>query len=133
MTSALLKHETEEERSARVARAPRRVIACGACAHTLTTADARVEHGGQHRHLCVNPAGVCYEIGCFARAPGTVAHGPRESYWSWFQGHLWQIALCGACRAHVGWSFHPGDGSSAAFYGLILDRVVERDEDAPET
>jgi len=34
---------------------------------------------------------------------------------------VWQIADCGACGVHLGWSF---TGASERFYGLILDRLI---------
>ena len=95
-------------------------IVCVACAHRITAESARIEIAGQHRHVCVNPSGIPFDIACFDRAPGCVPHGAREAYWSWFEGYAWQIELCGGCRAHLGWSFH-GDGS---FYGLIATKIV---------
>jgi len=105
-----------------------RDLVCVACGEPITSDRARVDVGGQHRHVCVNPSGIPFDIECFRRAPGCVPHGPRETYWSWFEGYAWQIALCRGCRAHLGWSFH-GDGGG--FHGLITARIVERDRDSP--
>jgi hypothetical protein len=33
--------------------------------------------------------------------------------------------MCGGCRGHLGWHFRDQDG--AGFFGLILDRLQERD------
>lgn len=104
-----------------------RAVICLACRARITTESARIEVGGQHRHVCVNPSGIPFDIACFATAPGCVPHGPPESHWSWFEGFEWRVALCGACRAHLGWSFH-GDG---AFHGLIAGRIATAEEDEP--
>ena len=101
-----------------------RMLVCVACGHRITSERARIEVGGQHRHMCVNPAGIPYDIGCFDLAPGCRPVGPREGHWSWFAGYDWQIELCAGCAAHLGWSFH-GDGS---FYGLVLTRMVPADD-----
>jgi hypothetical protein len=105
---------------------PRRALVCVACRNRITSEAARIEVAGEHRHVCVNPSGVPFDIACFDLAPGCVPHGRREGYWSWFAGYDWQIALCGTCRAHLGWSFH-GDGT---FYGLIASRLAP--EEGPE-
>jgi hypothetical protein len=97
----------------------RRTIVCAACGHVITATDARIAARGEHEHVCVNPSGIPYRIGCFRDAPGCVPHGDEESLFSWFPGYRWQIALCGACRAHLGWSFH-GNGT---FYGLVVARL----------
>jgi hypothetical protein len=39
---------------------------------------------------------------------------------------VWRLALCGGCRAHLGWNFR-GD-KDAGFFGLILDRLREADD-----
>ena len=78
---------------------------------------------GAHVHDFSNPSGVPYRIGCFAAADGCAPAGARETFFSWFPGHAWQIALCAACTLHVGWSFTP-DSGAAGFHGLILDRLA---------
>ena len=100
-----------------------RAVRCRCCGHPVTHTGERMEVNGQHEHVCVNPSGIPFHIGCFRAAPGCVPHGPAESYWSWFAGYRWQIALCGGCGTHLGWAFH-GD---APFHGLVMARVVEDD------
>ena len=34
--------------------------------------------------------------------------------------YVWQIALCGPCGHHVGWSFH----AATSFVALIHDRIA---------
>jgi len=103
-------------------------LVCVACGHRITSARARVEVAGHHRHVCANPSGIPYDIGCFSLAPGCASRGPFESYWTWFSGYDWQIAVCGGCNAHVGWAFRNTEGGG--FHGLILGRIVEATDDA---
>jgi hypothetical protein len=95
-------------------------IFCRACSHTITTGDQRIEVAGSHRHTFFNPAGIVYELGCFARAPGCSLAGEACAEFSWFAGYLWRIALCGQCGIHLGWRFQSVETS---FYGLILSHL----------
>jgi len=96
------------------------VIICRACRHAITTGDQRLEVSGSHRHTFFNPAGIVYEIGCFARAAGCSLAGETSGEFSWFPGYLWRIAICGGCGTHLGWRFQSAD---SAFYGLILPKL----------
>ncbi|ACY18999.1 cereblon family protein [Haliangium ochraceum] len=108
----------------RGARERPRALLCAACRQRVTATNARVERGGQHEHLCTNPHGFAYHIGCFAAAPGCVAAGAAERGFSWFPGYAWQIAVCRGCWAHLGWRFGAGGDR---FHGLILNRLVEEE------
>lgn len=79
---------------------------------------------GTHAHTFTNPAGIVFRIGCFADAPGAASFGGENSAFSWFPGFVWRIALCASCGEHLGWRFRE-ERSSAHFFGLILDKVVE--------
>jgi hypothetical protein len=98
-----------------------RALLCAACRHQVTTDRERMEMLGRHEHTCTNPHGFAFRIGCFRQAPGCAGMGPRDSAFSWFPGYTWQIAVCGRCRAHLGWIFRAG---TDCFHGLILDRLV---------
>lgn len=74
---------------------------------------------GRHQHLFFNPAGIAFEIRCFAAAPGTICHGAPSAEFTWFAGYRWRIALCAHCHAHLGWRF-TGEG---LFYGLIASQL----------
>ena len=80
--------------------------------------EARVARGPKIR---VNPSGVDFHVGCFEPAPGCITEGAPTLYWTWFPGCAWQLALCRACHAHLGWRFT----GEQTFWGLILDRLVE--------
>jgi hypothetical protein len=92
----------------------------------VTTPRAAIAVSGSHEHVFRNPEGLSFRIGCFASAAGCVAVGPRSSYWTWFPGHSWQVALCAGCRTQLGWRF----SGERPFHGLILDRLVELVADA---
>ncbi|EPR44293.1 hypothetical protein dsx2_1654 [Desulfovibrio sp. X2] len=113
-----------------------RFLRCGSCGHTLAPAGARIEAFGAHVHVFSNPAGLVYELGCFAGVFGAQGEGPFVAQFSWFPGYAWQVAVCGGCRAHLGWLYRP-EGSFAlppeiggitgfgGFWGLILGHVDE--------
>lgn len=119
------KEATEGEASASTEAA--RWLRCAACRAEVARDDARIAatsgSGTAHEHVFVNPAGLRFRLGCFASAPGARPEGERETVWSWFPGHAWQISVCHACGAHLGWSFHAPSG--ATFWGLILDHLIE--------
>jgi hypothetical protein len=98
-------------------------IRCRACDFLVTTGRQRMAVQGAHEHRFMNPAGFLYHIGCFAEAVGCTIVGPASPEYPWFPGMVWRHALCGGCRAHLGWHFRGDQG--AGFFGLILDRVRE--------
>ena len=92
---------------------------CAACGHGV--ARHRIPLDGAETRAFVNPAGIEYVLGGFRDAPGCALVGEQSSYWGWFPGFVWQIAVCGACGVHLGWSF---TAATERFYGLILDRLI---------
>ncbi|MEJ5358272.1 MAG: cereblon family protein [Desulfobacterales bacterium] len=98
-------------------------IRCRACGAGIARPVDRIAVGGRHRHRFANPYGIVFEIGCFAAADGCVPVGTPTEEFTWFSGHRWQVALCAACRTHLGWRFAPAAGNG--FFGLILERLVE--------
>lgn len=99
-----------------------RRLCCRVCGLPVTDTASRVSVAGSHRHVFTNPAGVVYEIGCFAAAPGCAGAGTPTADFTWFPGYRWSFALCADCGTHLGWRYAAGAGG---FYGLILDRLVE--------
>jgi len=104
-------------------RAEEPVICCRACNHIITTGNQQIEVAGSHRHTFFNPAGIVYDLACFARAPGCSLAGEASAEFSWFAGYVWRIALCGWCGIHLGWRF---ESAEASFYGLILSHLQSR-------
>lgn len=95
----------------------RPVLLCDRCRAEITTPEDRIEQHGGHIHVCTNPAGVTFRIGCFKQADGCSEVGASSSEHTWFPGYRWRVAVCGRCAQHLGWLFE-GDGER--FYGLIL-------------
>ncbi|HEX8795136.1 MAG TPA: cereblon family protein [Polyangiaceae bacterium] len=116
--------ETQPEREGRSESETREEpsIRCVACGHALTRTRARIDVEGKHVHTFVNPAGFEYTIRCFGEAPGCAAAGEESTFWSWFRGFAWRMALCGGCSAHVGWSFR---NEASVFWGLVADRITD--------
>lgn len=102
-------------------------IVCVACRARVTSTAARIDVAGAHRHERVNPGGYAFTIGCFRMAPGCTAVGLPSSDFAWFPHYDWQVGLCRACRAHLGWRF---SSANHEFYGLRLDAVVEAENES---
>lgn len=96
-----------------------RALHCAVCAHEITRQRQAVTVNGRHEHAFFNPAGIAFEIRCFRGAPGAAPQGEPTGEFTWFAGYRWQIALCTACQAHLGWLFTNG----SSFYGLIGSRL----------
>jgi len=101
-------------------------LLCAACAHRITASDQAIEIDGSHHHTFFNPAGVVFEIGCFASAMGCVVSGVPTTEFSWFPSHAWSYANCRGCGTHLGWAFQGASGG--AFFGLVLNRLGESEE-----
>lgn len=99
-----------------------RKLLCAACRHPVTTSAARTSVSGSHQHTFFNPHGVVFNVGCFSQAPGASARGIPTDEFTWFPGHVWQLAVCARCVSHLGWRFK---SQASEFYGLILDKLVE--------
>ena len=89
---------TERRRAARPrhagsGRAAARAYWCAACSTRVAVEDDAIEVAGAHRHRFVNPAGVAFEIGCFARAACRADGEPTLEH-TWFAGLAWSYALC---------------------------------------
>lgn len=102
------------------------LLACTSCRSPVTSRGEAVVVDGCHDHTFFNPAGVLFEIGCFARAPGCEVLGTPTAEFTWFPGTRWSYGTCRACGTHLGWHFEGRGGEG--FYGLISSRLVEIDE-----
>ncbi len=91
-------------------------VRCGSCGHALARESDRVP---LETTTFVNPAGVVFTLAAFREAPGCAVEGEPTSYWTWFPGHSWQFAFCGACGTHLGWAF----SGASRFFGLLVERV----------
>ncbi len=100
-----------------------RALLCKMCGHAITRTEAATEVSGKHLHTFFNPAGLLFEIGCFAVAPGCHNEGQPTDFFSWFLGCLWRYSFCGRCYSHLGWQFLPKN--APPFWGLIQNLLVE--------
>lgn len=98
-----------------------KAVLCRACRAVVTGLKQQVAIDGRHQHAFFNPAGIIYEIRCFAKASGCIKHGPPTPEFTWFKGYAWQYAVCATCFDHLGW-FYASAGSS--FFGLIEVKLV---------
>ncbi len=112
----------EDARGAVAEDEPARVVVCARCEARIADAAAKIEIAGRHVHTCVNPAGIVYRVACYRDAPGCACQGAPSTYFSWFAGYAWQVAVCARCGVHLGWAFV----GQSAFVGLIAERIVER-------
>jgi hypothetical protein len=103
---------------------PEKALVCRGCATPITREQDRIQVGGAHAHRFTNPQGIRFHIGCFAATRNCTPIGVAAEAHTWFPGHAWQILLCAACAAHLGWLFRAPAGGR--FYALILDRLVSR-------
>jgi hypothetical protein len=113
-------HESEQAPEQETRSLDDRWIRCASCSHALARDRDRIDVQGKHVHTFVNPGGHEYTIRCFADAPGCAAAGDESTFWTWFPGFAWRVALCAACGAHVGWSFRAETG---VFWGLVVERI----------
>ena len=96
-------------------------IRCRLCGHVITRVSERLIVQGRHRHVFANPYGLVFDTACFKRAKGCVVTGTSSDEFTWFPGHRWRIAICGACLNHLGWQFIlKGD----TFFCLITDNLL---------
>lgn len=105
---------------------PRERLFCASCGAFITSREAELAVGGRVLHRFMNPVGILFEFKSYREAPGIRALGPHEAADSWFPGYVWQLAICGACGVHLGWSYLNGEGNH--FAGLICDRLVAASE-----
>lgn len=99
-------------------------IYCATCSNVISQTSERIEVNGHHAHHFINPHGFEFDIGCFAQALGCDISGSPEAADSWFMGHVWRLASCAQCHAHLGWYFSRPSGDNS-FYGLILNAIQE--------
>ncbi len=89
------------------------------CNAAITSPQQAIAVNGCHEHAFFNPAGIAFEIRCFRVAPGAAVQGAVSDEFTWFTGYHWQVALCSACHAHLGWRF----ARNTTFFGLISSQL----------
>ncbi len=96
-------------------------LLCRLCRLAITDETQGLEVNGLHCHTFFNPAGLVFEIACFADAAGCRQEGTASTHFSWFADTSWQVAVCRSCETHLGWYFQ---GAETSFYGLIRNRLI---------
>ena len=99
-----------------------RALVCRTCGLPVALVRDRVEVNGKHGHALFNPAGILFEVGCFAAAQGCRFEGEFTPEFSWFPGFAWRYALCRRCDVHLGWEYR---GAAGGFVGLIMTELRE--------
>jgi len=115
-TSSSIEDENKEEVIEQ-----KRNILCAEYSQSLTDDSERIEVNGAHKHTFVNPAGIMFQIGCFANVSGVNVSGEATEQWSWFKGYIWKIMCCDRCGSHLGWVYL--SEGEISFFGLILSRL----------
>jgi len=116
---------TDERTRERPSGGTGKVLVCVRCRAKITDESARIEVNDKHEHYFVNPHGYDYQIGCYSKAEGCIAHGQTSGEFSWFPGYVWQIDYCRSCSRHLGWMFR---SPRHFFHGLIADRIAVEEE-----
>lgn len=96
-------------------------LLCRLCRLPITDEQQALEVNGLHFHTFFNPAGLVFEIACFANAAGCRREGASSTHFSWFAGTSWQVAVCRRCASHLGWFFQ---GRETDFFGLIRKQLI---------
>lgn len=100
---------------------PEKGLFCRYCNHLITYEKKAVAVNDDHYHTFFNPAGIIFEIRCFASAEGCIQHGSPSDEFTWFAGYSWRLSLCAGCLAHMGWFF---SSSGSSFFGLIGKKLA---------
>jgi hypothetical protein len=98
-----------------------RRLVCVRCGHAIARQEDALAVGGALTHTRVNPIGVTFHFGSFARAEGCHVDGVPVPQATWFPGCAWQLAWCSKCRLHLGWYFT----GAMTFFALVLDRLAD--------
>ncbi len=94
---------------------------CKFCGKKITNYKFAIDVNGKFKHICVNPHGILFEIGCFSKAYNCNGIGQSTYEFTWFPGYAWKILVCSGCLSHLGWQYSGPD----IFYGLILQNLTE--------
>lgn len=89
-------------------------LLCSLCRLVITDERQVLEVNGLHYHTFFNPAGLVFEIACFADAKGCRQEGVPSTHFSWFAETSWQVAICRSCESHLGWFFQGREMSFSA-------------------
>jgi len=96
-------------------------ILCGTCGMGVTSPGYITSRQGGTEHTFTNAYGYVFRVCCFKKAEGCIAAGIPTEEFTWFNGYIWEFALCKNCHQHLGWFYRSADDS---FFGLIRDSLI---------
>jgi len=99
---------------------------CKFCKARITSWKFKIKVHGEFKHICVNPNGIVFEVGCFSEASNCIPIDNPTKEFTWFPGYAWQVILCSTCLNHLGWLY---TSNNSYFVGLILTNLIEEQED----
>jgi len=106
----------------------RRFLFCKTCGKRisdmryLTSVD-----GGSPNRVFRNPNGYLYEIITLSDCEGLQDTSPPILEETWFSGYPWVVLPCSSCLTHLGWRWENPGRIPSLFYGLIRERLVEKE------
>ena len=83
--------------------------------------------GGSPNRVFRNPIGDLYEIITLSDCEGLQDTSPPILEETWFPGYPWVVLHCSSCLTHLGWRWENPGRIPSLFYGLIRERLVEKE------
>ena len=98
---------------------------CKFCKTKITSAKHKIKINGKFKHVCANPHGLIFELGCFSDGKNFIPTGEPTKDFTWFSGYAWQVIVCATCLSHLGWLY---TALNSSFLGLILTNLIEEND-----
>ena len=118
----------KQQKTSRLVQKKRKRLFCRVCSSRisgmryLTSVD-----GGSPNRLFRNPNGDLYEIITLSNCKGLQDTSPPILEETWFPGYPWVVLHCASCLTHLGWRWENPGRIPSLFYGLIRERLVEKE------
>ena len=118
----------KQQKTSRLKQKKRKRLFCRVCGSRisdmryLTSVD-----GGSPNLVFRNPNGYLYEIITLSYCEGLQDTSPPILEETWFSGYPWVVLHCSSCLTHLGWRWENPGRIPSLFYGLICERLVEKD------
>lgn len=106
---------------------PDRVLRCRSCGQAVSSRRQSFAFRASGAvQVFPNPLGQMRKIWTLRTAHGLALVGEPTQEFTWFDGYAWTVAVCGQCRAHLGWQFDAVRASTPdRFYGLLVEALRE--------
>ena len=118
----------KQQKTSRLKQKKRKRLFCRVCGSRisdmryLTSVD-----GGSPNRVFRNPNGYLYEIITLSDCEGLQDTSPPILEETWFPGYPWVVLHCSSCLTHLGWRLENPGRIPSLFYGLIRERLVEKE------